>query len=71
MNSMLKRDEQLEPIFGGNLCVVPELSFSVGLVSINALVCIEPINSGMVGDRFGEVGAVGGRYLPRLMSAKT
>ena len=35
----------------------------LGLVPIDALVCIEPINSGMVGDRFGEVGAVGGRYL--------
>ncbi len=33
---------------------------SVALVPTNALVLIEPINSGMVGNRSGEVGAVSG-----------
>jgi hypothetical protein len=50
----------------GNLEVIGS---SIGLIPKNALVLIESINSGMVGNRFGEVGAVGGGYLPRLMAA--
>jgi hypothetical protein len=57
MQDLARETIQCGPVIFSN----PEvMSSSVGLVPTNALVLIEPINSGMVGNRSGEVGAVGG-----------